>query len=77
MPDLIDRQDKLSHEYGQSSPCHTICHDCAFHVKREEVIDCIHPDEFEVNCATVTFCNSFQSAKEIDSPCVSFGNDEQ
>ncbi len=75
MSDLINRQHKLSNEYEQSLPCRSICNDCAFHVKTEEAIECIHPDECDVNCANVTFCNSFQSAQEIDSPCVTFGTD--
>jgi putative hydrolase of HD superfamily len=54
----------------------TICYDCAFHVKVEAAIKCTHPDELVVNCASVTFCSSFQPLKEIDSPCVTFGNDE-
>ncbi|NTW19047.1 MAG: hypothetical protein HGA42_05275 [Nostocales cyanobacterium W4_Combined_metabat2_030] len=33
----------------------TICQDCAFYVK----LDCTHPDELDVNCATVNFCSSF------------------
>lgn len=56
---------------------HSICNECAFHIQTEETIKCIHPDEFEINCAAVTFCNSFQPAVEIDSPCVSFGNHEE
>ncbi|MFN6571791.1 hypothetical protein [Dendronalium sp. ChiSLP03b] len=67
----------MSHEDRQSLPCQTICNDCAFHVKVEGAIECIHPDELEVICSTITFCNSFQPAQEIDSPCVSFGNDEE
>ncbi|NMG09874.1 hypothetical protein DP117_24490 [Brasilonema sp. UFV-L1] len=63
--------------YEQSLSDHVICNDCAFHVKKEKVIECIHPDRYEVNCASVIFCNSFQSAEEIDSPCVSFGKDEK
>ncbi|MBE9205599.1 hypothetical protein IQ244_03555 [Nostoc sp. LEGE 06077] len=55
----------------------TICNDCAFHVKAESSIQCIHPDESDVNCAVVTFCSSFQPSEEIDSPCVTFGSDEK
>ncbi|MFN7523030.1 MAG: hypothetical protein ACK5RD_07715 [Aphanizomenon sp.] len=51
----------------------TICQDCAFYVKSQ----CTHPDELDVNCATVNFCSSFTPAVEIDSPCVSFGNDDK
>ncbi len=61
----------------------TICNDCAFHVQMEDAIPtvsyaiaCIHPEELDVNCANVTFCNSFQPSQEIDSPCVTFGEDE-
>jgi hypothetical protein len=50
----------------------TICNDCAFYVKVEGFIECIHPDEFEVNCSTVTFCSSFTPSEEVDSPCVTF-----
>lgn len=53
--------------------CRSICRDCAFFVK----LECSHPDEMGVNCATVIFCNSFTSAIEIDSPCVTFGNDDE
>jgi putative hydrolases of HD superfamily len=52
-----------------------LCHDCAFHITREELIECIHPDEYDVNCAVVTFCSSFQPMQEVDSPCVSFDNE--
>jgi hypothetical protein len=55
---------------------HTICCDCAFHVEVADESACIHPEELDVNCATVIFCNSFQPSQEIDSPCVTFGNDE-
>lgn len=51
----------------------TICQDCAFYVKSQ----CTHPDELDVNCDTVNFCSSFTPAVEIDSPCVSFGNDDK
>jgi putative hydrolase of HD superfamily len=57
-------------------PCKTICNDCAFHVLLEGVVQCIHPDELEINYATVTFCNSFQPMQEVDSPCVTYGEDE-
>lgn len=60
----------------QPLSCQTICHDCAFHSLVEEVIECIHPDEIGVNCSTVIFCNSFEPTVKIDSPCVTFGNDE-
>lgn len=63
-----------------SSPPHklsqTICGDCAFHIKVVDESACIHPEELDVNCATVVFCNSFQPSQEIDSPCVTFGNDD-
>ncbi|MGJ5631196.1 hypothetical protein ABF638_18425 (plasmid) [Nostoc sp. CALU 1950] len=55
----------------------TICNDCAFHALVEGAIECIHPDEFGVNCSTVIFCNSFEPALIIDSPCVTYGNDEE
>lgn len=62
---------------NEQQPSQTICNDCAFHVKVESAIECIHPDEADVNCAVVTFCSSFQPSQEIDSPCVTFGNDEE
>ncbi len=60
-----------SHKLSQS-----ICSDCAFHIEVGDVLTCIHPEELDVSCATVIFCNSFQPSQEIDSPCVTFGNDE-
>ncbi|WP_375494091.1 hypothetical protein [uncultured Nostoc sp.] len=57
--------------------CQTICNDCAFHALVEGAIECIHPDEFGVNCSTVIFCNSFEPTLIIDSPCVTYGNDEE
>ncbi|WP_081602993.1 hypothetical protein [Fortiea contorta] len=58
--------------------CQTICNDCAFHTQVETVIECTHPEELALNCATVIFCNSFQPVEEVDSPCVSCGqNDEE
>ena len=39
----------------------SICEDCAFYVK----LECTHPDELGVNCATVIFCNSFTPPVEI------------
>lgn len=54
----------------------TICCDCAFHLKVKGAIACTHPEELDVNCATVIFCNSFQPSQEVDSPCVTFGNDD-
>ncbi|MGH7998549.1 MAG: hypothetical protein ACREPR_03740 [Brasilonema sp.] len=39
-------------------------------------MQCIHPDEAGVNCATITFCNSFQPMQEVDSPCVYEDSDE-
>ncbi len=77
MFDSINSQHKLSKESWQPSPRQTICSDCAFHIKVEGVIECIHPEELEINCSAVMFCNSFQSAKEIESPCVSFDDDEE
>jgi hypothetical protein len=49
----------------------SICQECAFCLDTE----CTHPDELNVNCATVSFCNSFTPAVEIDSPCVTFGEE--
>ncbi|TAF10123.1 MAG: hypothetical protein EAZ77_04015 [Nostocales cyanobacterium] len=51
----------------------SICEDCAFYMQMK----CTHPDEFEVNCAMVTFCSSFTPTVEIDSPCVTFGSDDE
>ncbi|MEA5577724.1 hypothetical protein [Anabaena sp. UHCC 0451] len=56
----------------QAVSCQSICEECAFYVK----LECTHPDEFEINCAVVNFCNSFTPAVEVDSSCVSFGNDD-
>lgn len=77
MSDSIHYQNQLSQEYYQPSPHQTICQDCAFHTKGQGTIECIHPDEFDVNCSTVIFCNSFQPAQEIDSPCVFFDYDDE
>ncbi|MBD2338373.1 hypothetical protein H6G64_15470 [Calothrix sp. FACHB-156] len=66
----------MSEESPQIPPFQTICHDCAFHIKLENAIECIHPEESGINCARVMFCSSFSPAQEIDSPCVTFGNDE-
>ncbi|PLZ87175.1 hypothetical protein CEN44_18160 [Fischerella muscicola CCMEE 5323] len=75
MSDASDWQHKLSQKYWQPSPYQTICSDCAFHIKVKGVIECIHPDELEINCSTVMFCNSFQSAQEVESPCVCFDDE--
>lgn len=56
----------------QAVSCQSICEECAFYVK----LECTHPDEIDINCAKVTFCNSFTLAVEVDSSCVSFGNDD-
>ncbi|MFM2061098.1 MAG: hypothetical protein RLZZ507_768 [Cyanobacteriota bacterium] len=57
----------------QPKSCNSICEECAFFMK----LECTHPDELGVNCATVTFCSSFTPAVEIDSPCVTFGSDDE
>ncbi|BCL38435.1 hypothetical protein [Nostoc sp. MS1] len=75
-------QKKQTEEDISSASCspdtlnQTICGDCAFCVEVKGALTCIHPEELGVNCATVIFCNSFQPAQEIDSPCVTFGNDD-
>lgn len=61
----------------QRSQRKTICNDCAFNMLNNGSVQCTHPDELEVDCSTVVFCNSFQAAQEIDSPCVSFDFDSQ
>ncbi|MBW4672750.1 MAG: hypothetical protein KME52_01485 [Desmonostoc geniculatum HA4340-LM1] len=61
----------------QTLPCKTICNDCAFYVLVEGTIECIHPEEFGVNCSTVIFCNSFQPTQEVESPCVTYGDDQE
>ncbi|MDZ7956475.1 MAG: hypothetical protein RMY34_00955 [Aulosira sp. DedQUE10] len=66
----------MSEESSQTSPYKTICKDCAFNIKVEDGTECIHPDELGINCSKVSFCSSFTPAQEIESPCVSFGNDE-
>ncbi|AFZ57504.1 hypothetical protein H6G54_26580 [Anabaena cylindrica FACHB-243] len=58
--------------HSQRMSCQSICKDCAFFMQME----CTHPDEFEINCVAVVFCNSFTPSVEIDSPCVTFGNDD-
>jgi hypothetical protein len=76
---MLDSRE-LPHQWHQKGwqplPSQTICNDCAFSSKVDRGMECIHPDELEVNCSTVVFCNSFQPAQEIDSPCVTFGNDD-
>jgi hypothetical protein len=54
----------------------TICNECAFHVQLTDSIECTHPDESGVNCFYVKFCSSFQPSQEIDSPCVTFGDEQ-
>lgn len=63
--------------YHQSLSSKTICNDCAFCTLVRGITECIHPDEFEANCSTIIFCNSFQAIEETESPCVSFGNNEK
>ncbi|GJD18687.1 hypothetical protein RIVM261_036430 [Rivularia sp. IAM M-261] len=63
MSELINKRNK------------TLCNDCIFHVSRIGAIECIHPDEFEINCYNVTFCSSFQPMHEVESPCVAYGQD--
>ncbi|BAY61411.1 hypothetical protein NIES22_14760 [Calothrix brevissima NIES-22] len=77
MSDSIDNQYQLISEYDKILQRQTICQDCAFHIHREGVFDCIHPDELQVNCSQVIFCNSFQPSQEIDSPCVTFDYDDE
>jgi hypothetical protein len=77
MSDSIESQYQLIPDYCQPLPCQTICQDCAFSTKIQGRIDCIHPDELQVNCSQVIFCNSFQPSQEIDSPCVSFDYDDE
>ncbi|MBD2455601.1 hypothetical protein H6G80_16115 [Nostoc sp. FACHB-87] len=72
---IFEARENLSNN-NNSMSCQTICNECAFHVETESGIECIHPDELAVNCAIVTFCSSFQPAEEIDSPCVTFGQEE-
>ncbi|MDJ0736887.1 MAG: hypothetical protein QNJ47_22940 [Nostocaceae cyanobacterium] len=68
---------KLSEGYCQSSTCKTICNDCVFYSLVNGSSECISPDKTGVNCSTVIFCNLFQPMTEVDSPCVSFGEDEE
>jgi hypothetical protein len=75
MSNSINWQHKLNQKRLQPLPSPTICKDCIFHTKVARGMECIHPEEYQVNCSTVIFCNSFQPVQEIDSPCVSFGND--
>ncbi|MEA5574601.1 hypothetical protein [Calothrix sp. UHCC 0171] len=61
----------------QLSACPTICNECISHTFVEGLSECLHPDESGVNCATVIFCSSFQPIQQVDSPCISFGEDEE
>jgi hypothetical protein len=60
-----------SYTQPQLNSSKILCEDCAFYVG----VECTNPDELGVNCATVIFCNSFTPLVEVDSPCVTFGND--
>jgi uncharacterized protein (DUF169 family) len=75
MPNSFDKQQELNQKNQQTSSCQTICNDCAFHIAVEGTVQCTHPEEGGKNCTTVNFCSSFQPAREIDSPCVSFDFD--
>ncbi|MEM9925324.1 MAG: hypothetical protein AAF915_16495 [Cyanobacteria bacterium P01_D01_bin.50] len=67
----------MSHSTEQQpSQRKTICNDCAFQVLVNNSMQCTHPLELGVNCSAVTFCSSFQPAVEVDSPCVSFDEEE-
>ncbi len=68
---------KLGEEHCQSPLRKTICNDCAFYVLVEGVVQCTNPDKAGVNCSTVVFCSSFQPTQEVDSPCVSYGTNEE
>jgi hypothetical protein len=61
---------------GKTPPPQTICHGCLFSVFVNNSPTCINPDETGINCANVIFCNSFTPKEEVESPCVSFGEDE-
>jgi hypothetical protein len=72
-----ERDEEISSaSYPPQTLSQTICHDCAFQVQVRGKISCTHPEELDMNCATVVFCNSFQPSQEIDSPCVTFGSDD-
>jgi hypothetical protein len=66
----------MSDSIKDQPPRQSICNDCTFHALIAERIECIHPDELEVSCSTVIFCDSFQSTVFVDSPCVSFGDNQ-
>lgn len=68
---------KLGEENCQSPLRKTICNDCAFYTLVNSSVQCTHPDEAGIDCAIVIFCNSFQPTQEVDSPCVSYGSDEE
>lgn len=76
MSDAMESAHQCNPKGWQPLPSQTICNDCAFSSKVDRGMECSHPDELEVNCSTVVFCNSFQPVQEIDSPCVTFGNDD-
>ena len=63
-------------KYCQPSLNQTICNDCIYYGLVEDTLQCSSPDEFQVNCATVVFCNSFVPMQEVESPCVSFDDRE-
>jgi hypothetical protein len=54
----------------------TICDECIFSTQISDLPTCIHPDETKIDCTNVIFCSSFQPINEVESPCVSFGEDE-
>ena len=68
---------KLSEEDCHLLPRETICNECAFHTLVNGSVQCTNPYLSGVNCSTVVFCNSFQPAQEVDSPCVTFGADDE
>jgi hypothetical protein len=58
------------------SPSPTICDECVFSTQINDLPTCINPDETKIDCKNVIFCSSFQPINEVESPCVSFGEDE-
>ncbi len=76
MSDFSDIPKVSRFAYRQPLKRQTICNDCAFHTLSKNKLQCTHPDELKVNCSSVIFCNSFQPMQEVDSPCVSFDDEE-
>lgn len=67
---FVNKQNKTSR--GKKT---TICNDCAFCRMTNDTKECTHPLELGIDCCKVVFCSSFQPLKEVDSPCVTFDDE--